>query len=219
MNPELGRLLCGLYQVPMPRAPGSSCDTSYTPKNPATGRADLFDIFLTGIKLGQPFAITTASGAKVTLPVGTAVNRPTKGTNGNGAGIVASDMLRLNTALKPGAECSNPPNYSLGLLAGDACGFPNGRRLADDATRIELLAVAGAAWQPVTGDTSFNFNSGLIPVLTDGVTHNDVPFLATFPYVASPHQGQVWYHENLYRGYFTIVARATGTADMAGHPR
>ena len=52
----------------------------------------------------------------------------------------------------------------LGLLGGDACGFPNGRRLQDDVTDIELLAVAGAAYSVLTNDT-FNFNPALIDVL------------------------------------------------------
>lgn len=208
MDPELGRLLCGLYGVPLPRDAGSDCDTDYTDNTFATtGRSDLFEIFLQGITLGAPVTITTATGAEVTLPAGTPVNAPTKGTNGAGAGIVAAEMLRLNTALKPGAQCSATPNYAFGLLGGDACGFPNGRRLQDDVTRISLLAVAGIAWNVTTGDTSFTYNAALTPVLTDGTTRNDKPFLPAFPYVASPHQGQEWDHHSISRQFMTTIVQ------------
>jgi Domain of unknown function (DUF4331) len=218
MNPELGRLLCGLYGVPMPRDANSDCSTEYTNNNPATGRSDLFEIFLTGIKLDKAFTITTAAGTQATLPIGTVVNQPSEGTNGSGGGIVAAEMLRLNTALKPGAECSATPNYAFGLLGGDACGFPNGRRLQDDVTRISLLAVAGIAWDVTTGDTSFTFNNALVPVLTDGTTHNDKPFLPDFPYVASPHQGQEWDHQSIVRSWLTFVVQnsSAGTPNSSG---
>ena len=56
----------------------------------------------------------------------------------NFTGATQADMLRLNVAVPP----SNNPN-DLGLVAGDAAGFPNGRRLNDDVVTIELRAVAG----------------------------------------------------------------------------
>jgi hypothetical protein len=102
-------------------------------------------------------------------------------------------MIRLNVAepFRPGVEgslCSPEPNYALGLLGGDVCGFPNGRRLQDDVTEISLLAVAGAAYPVLTEDT-FDFNVDLIGVLNDGLPTNDVPFHDEFPYLATPHQG------------------------------
>ena len=39
---------------------------------------------------------------------------------------------------------TSAPN-NIGLIGGDAAGFPNGRRLADDVVTIELQAIAGAA--------------------------------------------------------------------------
>ena len=71
----------------------------------------------------------------------------------------------------------------LGVLGGDAAGFPNGRRLGDDVTDIELRALAGGT--VLTPD----FNSAPNNILGDGVNKNDLPFLARFPYVATPHQG------------------------------
>jgi len=179
-NPELGRLLCSLYGVPLPGDADDNCATEFTPGTPRTGRGDIFDIFLTGMVLASEFTIQTATGS-MTLPAGFNVNRP--------ASAVPADMIRVNTAIK-GDLCAPTPSR-LGVLGGDACGFPNGRRLDDDIVEIELLAVAGAAYPALDGrDTSFAFNSSLLGVLTDGVDFNDKPFQSVFPYLASPHSGQ-----------------------------
>ena len=167
LTPELQTLLKGLYGVP----------------NPGKPRTDLLNIFLTGMTTAQPFTIHTKNG-DVTLPAGFNVNTPKN--------VRPAEMIRLNTAIK-GDLCKPVPDYQLGLLGGDACGFPNGRRLEDDVTDIELLAVAGAAWQPLTGDTSFSFNPALVGVLSDGLPKNDKPFRESFPYLAVPTQGQAWF--------------------------
>ena len=49
-------------------------------------------------------------------------------------------MLRLNVAVPP-KQPSQQSQY--GLLGGDAAGFPNGRRVGDNVTAIELRAIAG----------------------------------------------------------------------------
>ena len=67
------------------------------------------------------------------------------------------------------------------MLAGDVAGFPNGRRLADDVTDIELRVIAGALLKPEEGGKQ-------IP-LGDGVDQNDRPFRTAFPYVALPTDG------------------------------
>lgn len=208
-NPELGVLLCSLYGVPLPKAPTSGdqkCNTPVDVDAPGSGRGDIFSIFLTGMKLTRPFSIVT-KGGNVTLPAGTVVNQPTKGTNGSGAGIVPAEMLRVNTALK-GDLCSPTPSR-LGVLGGDACGFPNGRRLADDVVEIELLAVAGAAYNVLApaNQPTFGFNSSLAGVLTDSVDFNDRSFLGEFPYLATPHQGQEHLHTNLYRQSLPVMGR------------
>ncbi|MBI2565756.1 MAG: DUF4331 domain-containing protein [Candidatus Schekmanbacteria bacterium] len=185
-DPEVGRLLCQLYDVPLPADTEPDCSTNHTPGDFRSGRGDIFDIFLTGMQLVAPFDIVTASGT-VTLPAGFNVNRP--------AGIIPAEMIRLNTAIA-GTTCSPTPSR-LGVLGGDACGFPNGRRLQDDIVDIELLAVAGAAYAVLDGrDTSFTFNSGLTSVLRDGVDGNDKAFSSTFPYLAAPHSGQTHVHTN-----------------------
>src|SRR5262249_30448306 len=75
-------------------------------------------------------------------------------------------------------------------------GFPNGRRLEDDVTRIELQAVSGVALAAI-GLWYDDFN-GTNPVTLDllnvltyntGVNANDAPFKTSFPYVASPWAG------------------------------
>lgn len=117
--------------------------------SPPAPRTDLATIFLTGIRgLNQPPNVTP------------------------------SEMLRLNTAIKPVAN----PNR-LGILAGDDQGFPNGRRLIDDVVDIELRALAGGT--PFTPA----FNNGVNASLGDGVDKNDVPFLESFPYIGVPRPG------------------------------
>lgn len=185
-DPELGNLLCALYGVPLPGDTGADCDTDYTPGTPRSGRGDIFDIFLQGMVLASPFTIETASGP-MQLPAGFNVNRP--------AGVVPAEMIRINTDVS-GALCKPVPS-PLGVLGGDACGFPNGRRLFDDVVEIELLAVAGAAYQVLDGrDPSFLFTAALADVLTDNVTQNDVPLPAGFPYLARPRSGQEHRHQN-----------------------
>src|SRR6185369_10199460 len=93
-------------------------------------------------------------------------------------GVKASEMIRLNMAIPPSVS----PNR-LGLLAGQADGFPNGRRLVDDVVDIELRALAGGT--PFTP----SFNNFPNNALTDGVDQNDVPFKSTFPYMAAPFPG------------------------------
>lgn len=196
-DPELGNLLCGLYGVPLPGDANDDCATELTFGTPRSGRGDIFDVFLTGMVLTRPFTITTATGP-VMLPAGFNVNRP--------ANAVPAEMIRLNTAIK-GNLCSPTPQR-LGVLAGDACGFPNGRRLQDDVTEIELLAVAGAAYPVLDArDSSFTFNPALIGVLTDGLDKNDKAFRSSFPYLAYAHQGQEHQHPYLMRWQGPYVAK------------
>jgi len=92
--------------------------------------------------------------------------------------VTPSEELRLNVAIPPTAN-PNP----LGVIGGDAGGFPNGRRLGDDVVDIALRVMAGAT--PLTP----SFNGGINAVLGDGVAGNDVAFLQVFPYVGTPHAG------------------------------
>ncbi|MEU3064022.1 DUF4331 domain-containing protein [Streptomyces subrutilus] len=131
---------------------------------PATPRNDLAEIYLTGI-------------CKACGPIKADLNAHRLNKDANPKRIVPAEELRLNMAVPPTAQPKR-----LGVLAGDLAGFPNGRRLADDVIDISLQAVEGAAQTGV-----------LVPALADGdrVDTNEVPFGATFPYVALPHTKNV----------------------------
>jgi hypothetical protein len=182
-----------LYGVPLPGDTGADCDTDYTPGTPRSGRGDIFDIFLTGMVLENPFTITLSDGSTTTLPAGFNVNRP--------AGVVPAEMIRVNTGVS-GSLCAPTPR-PLGVLAGDACGYPNGRRLTDDTVDISLLAVAGAAYEVLDDrDAAFTFNAALIDVLTDNVDRNDKMPRSTFPYIPAAQSGQSHVHKNSSRVLF-----------------
>ncbi len=97
--------------------------------------------------------------------------------------VVPSEQIRMNVAI-----AAYPLTSRFGVIGGDLGGFPNGRRLEDDVTDVSLRAVAGVL---VPGFGDFPNNA-----LGDGIDANDMPFLTTFPYLASPHQGFVHAHHN-----------------------
>lgn len=138
-------------------------DVLYGIDVPDAPRSDLVAIFLTGI----------------VLPDGTNLNNNTTVEGGGGQ---PSEMIRLNTSIAPSSSDINAQNR-LGLLAGEADGFPNGRRLVDDVVDIELRALAGAT--PFTPEFDKEPNNAL----TDGANENDLPYLGTFPYIPHPHAG------------------------------
>ena len=103
---------------------------------------------------------------------------------GTPAGPIA-DLLRLNT----GVPATPPQSASrLGLIAGDAAGFPNGRRVFDDVTDIALRVVVGSVL--TTGADGRSLNRFPNNALGDGVNVNDAPYHETFPYVASCPSGR-----------------------------
>jgi hypothetical protein len=136
-------------------------------------RTDLVTTFLTGI---------------------TGVNRP--------ANVVASEMLRLNTAIAPVAFAQQNRLGIVGnILAGgsDNAGYPNGRRPKDDVVDISLVAVMGGLCV-ANGDTNtLGFgtacNPAAVPLgttafpLHDAVDQAVVPLLSGFPYLATPVGG------------------------------
>ena len=105
---------------------------------------------------------------------------PPIAASGTPAGPVA-DLLRLNTGVAPTAPASAS---RLGLLGGDAAGFPNGRRLFDDVTDIALRAVAGVLAGPPFSTSPINSRLG------DGVNVNDVPYRTAFPYLGNAPSGR-----------------------------
>jgi hypothetical protein len=132
-----------------------------TPRHDSQFNTYLLNPGLAGL-LGAP-----ATGRTDVLAV---LHTGVKGLNFTGPHF--ADELRLNTSIAPSAN-PNP----LGVLAGDTAGFPNGRRLADNVTDIELKVLAGALLGKDTSGVS------------QGVTRNDVPFTGSFPYLGIAHSG------------------------------
>jgi hypothetical protein len=104
---------------------------------------------------------------------------------GTPAGPLA-DLLRLNTGVPPTPAGQRS---RLGLLAGDAAGFPNGRRVSDDVTDISARAVAGVLAGPP-------FNGFPNNRIGDGVNANDNSYQEAFPYVAFANDGRNGRHIN-----------------------
>ncbi len=125
-------------------------------------RTDLHAILLTGIPGSVLGSFTTYTGS------------------------TEADLLRLNLAVPP---TTNPAKINnLGVLGGDPAGFPNGRRVFDDVTTIEIRAVAGLTI-PLTYPT---YQKDVIltgDALRDGTTNTNAALLTAFPYVAPPASG------------------------------
>jgi len=179
---------------------------------PAAGKprsVDLWPTFHTGVPNVIPYQLATGKAGNPLAAGKPFVNNflPNGG-----------DMLRLNMAVPPTPR--DDPNFSsLGLVQAAAIGltvapfntsadleflpnmdgFPNGRRLEDDVTRIELQAVAGVVLAAVgLWYDDYDPNSSPSPVTDDllgvltyttGVEANDKAFGGSFPYLAQPHSG------------------------------
>nr|WP_255532127.1 DUF4331 family protein [Pontibacter sp. BT310] len=169
---------------------------------------DILPLFMTGVPNLPPYQLATGKNGNPLAKGKPFVNNFLP---------VFGDMLRVNMAT-PHTERDSPDFSRLGLVQAAVLGltdprfnqntdwdfipnmdgFPNGRRLEDDVTDIEVMAVSGVVlaaiglWyddyipgspNPVTPDllTVLNF--------TDGVDKNDAPFLLGFPYMAKPWSG------------------------------
>lgn len=169
---------------------------------------DLWPIFHTGVPNLKPYQLATGKGGN---PL--ASGKPFISNFLPNGG----DMLRLNMAVPPTPR--NASSFSpLGLVAAAVTGltdpaynntnienipnmdgFPNGRRLEDDVTRIELQAVSGVVLAAIgLWYDDYDPNSSPSPVTQDlvdvltystGVDANDKAFKTNFPYVASPWAG------------------------------
>ena len=177
--------------------------------------ADLLPIFYTGVPNLAPYQLATGKTPGNPFTAGKPfINNflPTFG-----------DMLRLNMAVSITPR-NHPKFSSLGIVQAAVLGltdpaynannsmqwipnmdgFPNGRRLEDDVTRIELQAVSGVALAAVGlwyDDWTIG-QSPLTPKLlnvlgyTTAVEKNDAAFKATFPYVQSPWNGYKYHAKN-----------------------
>ena len=125
-------------------------------------------------------------------------------------------MLRLNMAV-PVTPRNDPKFSSLGIINAAVLGltdpayngstalqfipnmdgFPNGRRLEDDVTTIELQAVSGVALAAIglfyddyiPGQSPVTKNLVNVLSFNSGPTKNDTTFKPAFPYVQTPWRG------------------------------
>ncbi|HET6513214.1 MAG TPA: DUF4331 family protein [Candidatus Kapabacteria bacterium] len=196
---------------------------------------DLLPAFYTGVPNLAPYQLATGKLNGNPLAIGKPFIHNFLPTLG--------DMLRLNMAVPPTPR--NSPDFSsLGLLAAAVAGltnpmyantdiqampnmdgFPNGRRLEDDVTTIEMLAVGGIVLNAIglwTDD--FTGETPLTPQLLQklswnaGVTKNDVALRNTFPYMALPHEGYsdgVGNDETTRRAHTPV---GQGTSDVDDNP-
>jgi len=169
---------------------------------------DILPIFHTGVPNLPPYQLATGKAGGNPLAAGKPfINNflPTFG-----------DMLRLNMAV-PVTPRTHPDFSSNGLIQAAVLGltnptystaamqwipnmdgFPNGRRLEDDVTTIELQAVGGVVLAAIGlwyDDYTAGGPNPVTPMLTGvlgyngGVTKNDTLFNTSFPYAQTPWSG------------------------------
>ena len=97
-------------------------------------------------------------------------------------GNPCSELLRVNLKVAP----TQPENQKrLGGLAGDAAGFPNGRRPNDDVTDIAIRVVGGANYIAARVGDGVNFLQG---AQGSNLTPNGI--YKVFPYLPTPYDGR-----------------------------
>ena len=170
---------------------------------------DLWPIFHTGVPNLKPYQLATGKAGN---PL--AAGKPFISNFLPNGG----DMLRLNMAVPATSRTSSDFSSEglvqaavLGLLDSrfntntsiqfipNMDGFPNGRRLEDDVTRIELQAVSGVVlaaiglWYDdyIPGTSASPVTQQLLNVVTynTGVGQNDIAFKTAFPFEQTPWAG------------------------------
>ncbi|MEO5945908.1 MAG: DUF4331 family protein, partial [Chitinophagaceae bacterium] len=169
---------------------------------------DLWPIFHTGVPNLSPYQLAT--GKEVGNPL--SAGKPFINNFLPNGG----DMLRLNMAVPPTSR-TDAKFSSLGLVQAAVLGltdpayngnknlefipnmdgFPNGRRLEDDVTRIELEAVGGIVlaaiglWYDdyVIGGNPVTPDLLSVYTYTTKIEKNDTTFKTSFPYVQTPWAG------------------------------
>ena len=176
------------------------------PDNASPRAVDLLPIFYTGVPNLSPYQLATGKNNNPLAKGKPFIHNflPTLG-----------DMLRLNMAV-PATPRNDPRFSSLGLIKAAVLGitdpefnkstdlqfipnmdgFPNGRRLEDDVTTIELQAVSGVVLAAVglfydDATKEAPVSPALLSVLgfTSGPTKNDIELKSKFPYVQNPWRG------------------------------
>ena len=170
---------------------------------------DIWPIFHTGVPNLRPYQLATGKAGNPLAAGKPFINNflPNGG-----------DMIRLNMAV-PVTPRNDPKFSNLGLVQAAVLGltdpaynsnatlqfipnmdgFPNGRRIEDDVTRIELQAVGGVVLAAIglwyddykPGVTASPVTPQLVNVLSynTGVNNNDTTYKASFPYVQTPFPG------------------------------
>jgi hypothetical protein len=114
--------------------------------------------------------------------MGLLLKYPGQALNGNDCGNPCSELLRVNLKVPP----TLPENQKrLGGLAGDAAGFPNGRRPNDDVTDIALRVVGGDNYIAARAGDGVNFLQG---APGSNLTPNGI--YKVFPYLPTPYDGR-----------------------------
>lgn len=203
----------GLYPLKgSPAVAGTALDdaifgTVLLPNNTSPRAVDILPIFYTGVPNLRPYQLATGKGGNPLAAGKPFINNflPTLG-----------DYLRLNMAV-PATPRNSPDFSSLGIVQAAVLGltdprfnastaiqnipnmdgFPNGRRLEDDVTTIELQAVGGVAlaaiglWYDDYPGTGSPVTPQLVNTLTfkEGVGKNDTTFKTAFPFVQTPWRG------------------------------
>lgn len=204
-----------------PATAGTALDNAvfgnYLLRQGAPRSVDILPIFYAGVPNIAPYQLATGKTPGNPLTVGKPfINNFLPAWSLIPNDIRFGDMLRLNMAVPPTPR-NHPKFSSQGIIAAAVLGltdtaynktkdmqwipnmdgFPNGRRLEDDVTRIELQAVSGAALAAVglwyddwkIGDSPLTTNLLNVLTYTTGVEANDKAFQSSFPYVALPHSG------------------------------
>ena len=180
--------------------------TLLLPDSTSPRAVDILPIFFTGVPNLPPYQLATGKTGGP-LSAGKPFINNFLATKG--------DMLRLNMAV-PVTPRNDPSFSSLGILQAavygltlsaygntsleyipNMDGFPNGRRLEDDVTTIELQVVGGVALAAI-GLWYDDYTTGGTPLtprllntlqFNAGVTKNDTSFQSSFPYAQQPWRG------------------------------
>ncbi|WP_428664093.1 DUF4331 domain-containing protein [Runella sp.] len=180
------------------------------PDDKSPRAVDLLPIFYTGVPNLAPYQLATGKAGGSPLAAGKPFIHNFLPTLG--------DMLRLNMAV-PATPRNHPKFSSLGLVQAAVLGltdteyngstalqfipnmdgFPNGRRLEDDVTTIELQAVSGVVlaavglwyddYKPGVTASPVTPRLGSVLGFTSGPTKNDIELKPMFPYVQNPWRG------------------------------
>jgi len=218
-----------------PTASGGFGEYLLRPGKPRS--VDLLPIFHTGVPNLRPYQLATGKAGNPLAAGKPFINNflPTFG-----------DMLRLNMAVPPTPR--NSADFSSeGLLAAAVLGltdprfnanatlqlipnmdgFPNGRRLEDDVTRIELQAVGGVVlaaiglWYddyPAGGANPVTAQLGNVLGFTTNIERNDTTFRAAFPYSQTPWSGTTAQKQVLSQRNGSGLGMQPELASVQGYP-